>query len=82
MYLLHTYNYLEFLNIKRMIIQKNEDIIDYKIDYKNKINYNLTWNINSIEQYINKDNHFYLDSFSVNDNYKKARFFSLLVFLT
>ena len=73
MYLLHTYNYLEFLNIKRMIIQKNEDIIDYKIDYKNKINYNLTWNVNSIEQHINKDNHFYLDSFSVNDNYKKLK---------
>ena len=73
MYLLHTYNYLEFLNIKRIIIQKNEDIIDYKIDYKNKINYNLTWNVNSIEQHINKDNHFYLDSFSVNDNYKKLK---------
>jgi hypothetical protein len=73
MYLLHTYNYLEFLNIKKMIIQKNEDIIDYKIDYKNKINYNLTWNVNSIEQHINKDNHFYLDSFSVNDNYKKLK---------
>ena len=73
MYLLHTYNYLEFLNIKRIIIQKNEDIIDYKIDYKNKINYNLTWNIDSNNIYINKDNHFYLDSFSVNDNHKKLK---------
>ena len=73
MYLLHTYNYLEFLNIKRMIIQKNEDIIDYKIDYKNKINYNLTWNIDSNNIYINKENHFYLDSFNVDNNYKKLK---------
>ena len=73
MYLLHTYNYLEFLNIKRIIIQKNKDIIDYKIDYINKINYNLTWDINNNDIYINKDNHFYLDSFDVNNNYEKLK---------
>jgi hypothetical protein len=79
MFLLHTYNYIKDLNIKKVIIKKNDNIIEYKINYIdnknniNKINYNLTWNNYISNGVINKNNHFYLDSFDVYNNYKKLK---------
>jgi len=78
-FLLHTYNYIKDLNIKKVIIKKNNNIIEYKINYIdnksniNKINYNLTWDNDVVNNVINKNNHFYLDSFDVDDNYKKLK---------
>ena len=72
LYLLHTYNYLDVLNIKKIIIQNN-NIIEYTINYTNKINYNLIWNNDIANNIINKNNHFYLDSFNVNINYEKLK---------
>jgi len=73
MFLLHTYNYIKGLNIKKLIIKKNDNIIEYKIDYVSKIDYKLIWNNDISNDVINKNNHFYLDSFSVSDNYKKLK---------
>jgi hypothetical protein len=70
LYLLHTYNLLTFLNIKKIYIQKNNELIEVKINYINKTKLllnNLSININQ------KKNHFYFDSFSVNNNYLKLK---------
>ena len=79
MYLMHTYNYIDILNIKKILIKHKTDktdnnIIEYEIDYTDKPNYYLPKynNIQNID-IIKKDNHFYLESFSVNDNYKKLK---------
>ena len=69
---LHIDNYLDILKIKKMIIKKNDDIIEYKINYlDNHKTYNLIWSSNIISNIINKNNHFYFESFDVYTNYKK-----------
>ena len=77
LFLMHTYNYINILNIKKLLIidnnKNNKNIIEYNIDYTNTKNYNLSWNNYIINDIINKDNHFYLESFSVNNNYKKLK---------
>lgn len=79
MYSIHTYNYIDFLNIKKILIKDKDDktnnnIIEYEIDYTNKPNYYLPKNnyIKDID-IIKKDNHFYLADFSVNNNYEKLK---------
>lgn len=74
MYLIHTYNYISILNIKKLLIKdKNNNIIEYKVDYSNKINYRLPCNNYIHRDIINKDNHFYLESFIVDENYKNLK---------
>jgi hypothetical protein len=70
---LHTYNYLDILSIKKIIIEKNNKTIEYIIDYTDKSNYNLYWSNNKTNNIIYKDNHFYLESFNVDDNYKNLK---------
>ena len=72
-YLIHTYNYISILNIKKLIIKYKNTIIEYEVEYTNKISYQLPWNNNIHKNIIKKDNHFYLESFSVKDNYKKLK---------
>ena len=74
-YLLHTYNYINILNIKKLLIknQNSENIIEIEIEYTEKKNYQLNWNNFIHKNIIKKDNHFYLESFSVNDHYKKLK---------
>ena len=69
MYLIHTYNYISILNIKKLIIKYKNDIIEYKVDYTDKISYQLYWNNYVNKPIMKKLNHFYLESFSVDDNY-------------
>ena len=74
-YYLHSYNYIDILNIQKLIIKNKESgkMVEYKVEYTNKISYQLHWN-NIIQKDIIKiDNHFYLEDFSVNDNYKKLK---------
>jgi len=72
LYKLHSFNYINFLNIKKLIIKNdNNDIIEYKIEYKNIIKEYVSKNITNI--IINKNNHFYFESFSVCNNYKKLK---------
>jgi len=71
---LHSYNYIDILNIKKLVIKNKEtgETIEYKVEYSNK-NYYLPSD-NIIQKYIRKkDNHFYLEDFSVSDNYKKLK---------
>jgi hypothetical protein len=74
-YLIHTYNYINILNIKKLLIKSmnTDNIIEYTIDYTDKINYKLPFNIFIHKDIIKKDNHFYLESFSINNNYKKLK---------
>jgi hypothetical protein len=74
MYLIHTYNYINILSIKKLLIKdKNNNIIEYKVDYSNKITYKLPWNNYIQKDIIKKDNHFYLESFNVDENYKNLK---------
>jgi hypothetical protein len=71
---LHSYNYIDILNIKKLLIKnkKTEKIIEYKVDHSNK-NYYLSFD-NIIHKDIGKkDNHFYLEDFCVNNNYKNLK---------
>lgn len=80
-YLINTYSYINILNIKKLIIKINkytDDIIEYKIDYTATKDYNLPWNGYGYkdvmkEKFFKEDNHFFLESFSVDDNYKKLK---------
>ena len=73
--ILHTYNYIDILNIQKIKIKKNKNIIDYKIEYKDTPSYNLSPDnkFNVSNNISNKDNHFYLESFQVNKNYEKLK---------
>ena len=70
-YHLHSYNYIDILNIKKLVIknEKTGEIIEYKVEYTDKTSYYLPFQ----KDIIKKDNHFYLESFSVNDNYKNLK---------
>jgi hypothetical protein len=68
---LNSYNYIDILNIKKLVIKNKEtgEIIEYKVEYSNNFPFdNIIKN-----DIIKKDNHFYLEDFSVNDNYKKLK---------
>ena len=41
--------------------------------YTRNISYNLIWNNNISIKFINKENHFYLDSFDVYSNHEKLK---------
>jgi len=76
-YYLHSYNYIDILNIKKLVIKNKETgkTIEYKVEYTDtdKKNYYLPWNNYIQKDIIKKDNHFYLESFSVDDNYKNLK---------
>jgi len=73
-YLIHTYNYIDILNIRKLLIKNTNSntkiIIEYQVEYTNKINYQLNWDNKINKNIIEKSNHFYLNSFSVDDNHK------------
>jgi len=74
-YHLHSYNYIDILNITKLVIKNKEtgEIIEYKVEYTDKRSYKLPWNNIIHKDIIKKDNHFYLEDFSVNDNYKNLK---------
>jgi len=70
LFYLHTYNYLDNLHIKKVILQKDNNNIEYTIKYTN----NNTFKLNTSNPIIIKNNnHFYFDSFIVDNNYKKLK---------
>jgi len=74
---LNSYNYINILNIKKLVIKNKEaeEIIEYKVDYIDRKNKNYSLPLTNIIQkdIIKKDNHFYLEDFSVYDNYKNLK---------
>ena len=68
---LHSYNYIDILNIKKLVIKNKTtgETIEYKVQYSNNLSFD---NIIKNDR-IKKDNHFYLEDFSVSDNYKKLK---------
>lgn len=72
-YLLHTYNFIDILNIKTIIAKKNNEIINININYTTNISYKLNWTNEILLNKINESNHFYFDSFSISNNSKKIR---------
>jgi hypothetical protein len=73
LYLLHTFNFNDDININKLIIKTKNNILILDIKYTNNISYNLTWNNNPLINLINKENHFYLDSFDVYSNHEKLK---------
>lgn len=72
-YLLHTYN--KILILKTLIIKKNNNIIEYNITYTKNLPYNITYEKPTYAKptYAKPNNHFYLNSFSVNNNHKQLK---------
>ena len=70
-YNLNSYNYIDILNIKKLVIKNKEtgEIIEYKVEYTD----NFYFHTNIKNDIIKKENHFYLEDFSVYDNYKKLK---------
>jgi len=69
--ILHSYNYIDILNIKKLLMKDKTtgEIIEYKVEYTDNLpSNNITQN-----DRIKKDNHFYLEDFSVYDNYKNLK---------
>ena len=69
LYLLHTYSFIDELNIRKLILDNNVII---EIKYTKDIKYNLFWN-EKLSKKINKPNHFYFESFNVNQNRKNLK---------
>lgn len=69
--LLHTYNYIDELNIKKIIIKKNNIILNIDINYILKPSHNLIWNskIDSKNNINYTENHFIFNSFDVYNNH-------------
>jgi hypothetical protein len=68
---LNSYNYIDILNIKKLVIKnkKTGETIEYKVEYTDNLPFD-----NIIQKDIRKkDNHFYLDDFYVSYNYKKLK---------
>jgi hypothetical protein len=68
---LNSYNYIDILNIKKLVIKNKEtgEIIEYKVEYCNNFHFD-----NIIKNDIRKkNNHFYLEDFCVNNNYKNLK---------
>ena len=76
-YLVHTFNYIDIFNIKKLLIKNvntnTNSVIEYQVEYTNKINYQLPWDNHVYKHIIKQDNHFYLESFDVYNNYKKLK---------
>lgn len=72
---IHMYSYIDIFNITTLILKnKNTNhIIEYKVEYIDKNNHNLLNNNYMNITQIKQDNHFYLEDFSVDDNYKKLK---------
>jgi len=65
LYFIHKYNNLNFLHIKTIIIKKNNNVIEYDINYIERVYKTINTTI------INKsltNNHFYFNSFNVDNN--------------
>ena len=73
--LLHTCNYIDILNIKKIIIKKKDNIQNIKINYISKPVHHYFWNnsINKISENYKHQNHFHFYSFNVNENYKRIK---------
>ena len=69
----HTYNYIDELCIKKIIIKKNNDVKVIDIEYLSKQYYHLPLNDLNNNLIINDANHFYLNSFDVNGNHKQLK---------
>jgi len=67
--LLHTYSFIDELNIQKLILDNNVII---EISYTKNIKYNLIWN-EKLSKKIDKPNHFYFESFNVNQNKKNLK---------
>lgn len=70
--LLHTFNYVDDLNLKKIIIKKN-NILNIDVHYISNISYHLRWSTNKQITHNYKDNHFYLHSFSIDSNRKNLK---------
>lgn len=66
--LLYTYNNIDILHIKKLIIEKNNSIIDLNILYTKNPTYSILWDNYNLSNKINQDNHFYFNSFNVHSN--------------
>lgn len=73
--LLHSFNRIDILNIKKFLIKHEEDniYIPINVKYYKNIDYNLIWNDEIYEKINNKDNHFYFESFDIVNNKKNLR---------
>lgn len=72
MSLIHTGNYIDILNIKKLLIKnkQSDTILEYTVEYSDTSMHKLPQNNYIIDK---KDNHFYFDSFSVDNNYQKLK---------
>jgi len=68
---LHTYNYLDILQIKKIIIESATEIEIEYVSAKNK-NYNLSNSCIYIKK-VKLSNHFYFESFSIDRNFEKLK---------
>jgi hypothetical protein len=63
LYLLVSYNLIDELNIKKIIIKKNSNYKTIDIQYTENPSYKLKWDNNSIIKKNQNNNHFYFNSF-------------------
>lgn len=72
LYLLHSYNYVDALNIKEMEIGKDNNTVRIEIAYTRSPPYTLSWS-SIVPGKIGRKNHFYFESFDVVQNKRQLR---------
>jgi hypothetical protein len=72
--MIHFYNNIDILNIKNIIVKYENNIINLPILYTDKLSYNII-NEQILQHKLNNDsnNHFYFNSFNVNENSKNIK---------
>lgn len=65
--LIHNYNFINVLNIKKIIATKNNKTVNISVNYISNKLYKLIFENNKILNKINKNNYFYFNSFSLNE---------------
>jgi len=70
---MHIYNNIDILNIKNIIIKKGNKILNVQVIYISNPSYNIKWNNTLQNKKIDKENHFYFNSFDVYSNKDQIR---------
>lgn len=64
--LIHNYNFINILNIKKIIATKNNKTVNISVNYVSNKPYKFIFENNKILNKINKNNYFYFNSFNLN----------------
>jgi len=71
--ILHAANMIDDLNMKTIVIKKDNHTLPIHLEYIDNHSYKLTWNNDIPIKFVDKENHFYLASFDVSSHHRELK---------